>query len=338
MKYWNKKRLNKTFTKLKTHKNKKISDKDFQIIYKLLESGYSLQTALEFLPSDKKWLLSSLENGIDFMEFLKEQKTDISNHIYFFSSITTLSDAIKISHVLYGFKRKMQKTLYTKSCYPCILLICSFFIIKLFSNLILPQILNGFSFQQIPVHMITSLKVLNYIMNIFLITLVIIICIIVFSCINQKTQAKILCSLGTKFTCVKNYCSYIFANYLNELEKSGISTYQSIQYLEKVDLIWLRQLSNRLYQELIKGNDFISTIEQEMLFSKDFIHCMKLRAFTEENQSPFELFFIQQQEYWNLFLKKFTFYLLCTTYIFIGITVFLTFQIMLLPLQFIESF
>lgn len=202
----------------------------------------------------------------------------------------------------------------------------------------MPQIINGFSFQQVPVHMIASIKILNYVMNMFLILIGIIICIVTLACINQKIQMKVLYSIGIKFTCVKNYCSYVFANYLNELEKSGISTYHSIQYLKKVNVVWLCQLSNRMHQELIKGNDFLSIIEHEILFSKDFIHCMKLRAFTEGKQESFELFFIQQKEYWDLFLKKFTFYLLCITYAFIGITVFLTFQIMLLPLQFIETF
>lgn len=336
MKYWNKKKLKYGSIRLSQHK--KLTCNDFQTIYKLLEAGYPLQIALQFLPKDKCWILESLNQGIDFIDILKQQNTSIAKNICFFCSITTLSNAIQISNTLNEFNKKMVKTLFTKSCYPCILIICSFFLIKLFSNVILPQIISGFTTQQIPNYLISLIQYFNIFINLFLFMLIIIICIYILVCTNKNIQSKLLYILGSKLTCVKNYCSYVFANYINELEKNGISTYHSIQYLQNINILWLKQLAFRLYQELVDGNGLIDSIENEKLFSQDFIHCMKLRSVTQISKASFDLFFIQQQEYWNKFLKKILIYLFGFTYLFIGIAVSLTFQIMLIPLQFVETF
>lgn len=336
MKYWNKKKLK--YVSIRLNQHKKLTSNDFQTIHKLLEAGYPLQTTLQFLPKDKYWIAESLNQGIDFMDFLKQQNTSIAKNICFFCSITTLSNAIQISNTLNEFHKKMVKTLFTKSCYPCILLISSFFLIKLFSNVILPQLISGFAAQQIPTYLISLIQYFNIFINLFMFLLIISILISILVCINKNIQSRLLHTLGSKLTCVRNYCSYVFANYINELEKGGISTYYSIQYLQNIDILWLKQLAFRLFQKLDDGNDLIDSIENEKLFSQEFMHCMKLRSVTQTGKATFDLFFIQQQEYWNKLLKKSLIYLFGFTYLFIGLAVSLTFQIMLLPLQFVETF
>lgn len=136
---------------------------------------------------------------------------------------------------------------------------------------------------------------------------------------------------------IRCYCSYLFAGYIKELDTCGIATMHALQFLQEVPISWMCEMAKRMQKRLEQGEAFLHVLETERLLSKQLYRCLQMRMLTQESDKPMQLYLIQQEQYWNHLLKKCSYLLQGIAYGFVAVLVILVFQILMLPLQMLET-
>jgi competence protein ComGB len=235
----------------------------------LLEKGYSLSQAIEFLEiqqplsrrRDLQHCLSHLRSGLPFYQSLAPLHfhREAIGYLFFAEQHGDLSHGIAEAGKMLLHKAEYLQRFRKTSSYPLFLLFFMVLMLAIVQHVLLPQF---FQFSaSLSSSSITSIfiQVVSIIPNMFGVLCVFVIaCFLLYISWFQKleipTQINIIMKIPLIRSFAKLYFTHMFAMQLGHLLQGGLSIYESLQIFERQEkLPFLREEGKRMKQQLVKG-------------------------------------------------------------------------------------
>lgn len=318
----------------------KFKDHEWMQLASLLERGYTFTEVLSLLDVtyDQTILLERMKKNVSLQDIvLEDTRGKFHNYLAFFIRLNSLSEAIYSSLHMIEFEKQLKKELVKKTAYPLFIFIISFFTIYLFSNFVIPQLLSSFDNQENQI----LYEVLSIIKNGSIFICVCFIFLMFSFILIQKSTflsdlfyAKAIPNINV----CKDFISYFLSGYLKTLHERGLSSKQSFQFLNALEgNRYLVKTIRLLNQQLSLGTDMMVAIQNSKYLSKRFKANYMIASHNGEFEKTLESFMVLQREKWFLLIKKISICVQCISYAFIGVLVICVYQIMLIPLQMLET-
>ena len=307
------------------------------VISHLLDAGVDFKSSLQFFGTKYEPIISSLDNGVAIEDILANQNDAISKNMIFFLHYSSMKNAIANALSIVELQEKLKKELVAKLSYPTLIMIVCIALIKLFYQEIFPMLLSSFPNLEQNTLIIVILRIFYGFTWCLQYSFILLCIILLIASLSSQFQYLLIHHLVRYLPMLKQYCSYVFGHYLLILNEAGISTIDGLEYLKKLNHIWIQKLANTLVVQLNQGDDFLSLLEKNRYITNPLYQALQLRFHTQENNQPLQIFLTQQQEYWKLEVKKMTIIVYAITYLFVAIIVLLMFQFMLLPFDLLST-
>lgn len=309
-----------------------------QLMYfaQLISKGYSLHHALQLLNKDDEHILIAIEQGESIEKIIEDScKGCLKVFVTFFLNTTSIANALQCAIAMYQFEQDIRKKLIKQTAYPLFILVVSFFSVIMFSNVIIPQLIQNFEVDGSVIFEIVSL--INY-LSLILLGLLLLLIVLVVLC---KLSKKLLYSGGLIFVryigVVREWMSYYLSNYLIELDKHGMSTKHAFQFLQNVnDQPLLFIVVKKIYYDLQNGVEMMESIQNNPMISKNFKLHFTLGSSTNTFRDSLITYRDLQEKQWMNQIRKSSVLVQLISYSFVGILVICVYQIMLVPLQMLE--
>ncbi|MFV0382176.1 MAG: type II secretion system F family protein [Breznakia sp.] len=324
---------------IKKKRNKILNFKiyEWQYLSTLISKGYTIPQALSFMNMKDQEIISALKNGITIEEIIiKEADTIFLKRLSFFVQIMSLHEAISSGIHLYLFEQNLKRKFLKQSAYPLFIFFFSFITMHLFTSFILPQMMENFPSENN--HLLVIITIVKQSMSIFLI--VIFFCFLCVLVIGLFSKMKFSClrMFMDIIPFVATYPSFYLSVYLCELHKNGLSTKQSFHFLCKLDKkTILHHVANIINKKLENGIDLDTCIQKERFLSKRFKQYYALGSASNDFMNSLKHYSQIQEQQWFHTIQKLGITIQIISYAFVGILVICVYQIMLLPLQMLET-
>lgn len=317
----------------------RLHKEQYHFLSLLLKQGYSLLECLKILQIDITLMQCAIEEGKTIHEiFIQGNKGKFYEHLKFFLTVQDVGSAIEASLRMDDFEKGVIQKLVKSLIYPIFILLFSYVLLCFFTQFIIPQMLVSFSNDS----SLFLIKIIHSVQQIL--TYLMLgsgVGSIVFLCVQYKSTWKITLykTFGTYMFLHKDHTSFLFAGYLIELQKQGISTKDSIHYLQaikKVSFFYI--MINDMLEKLEEGNDFIEVIQNSLYLNHRFKVMIPLGILGSHTMTTLSLFIEQQQYCWERLRKKVTLSIQLLAYMFVALLVVIVYQMMLIPLSMLEQF
>lgn len=332
--------LNKPLPKNKfTIKNKQVffRKQDYLIISHLLDSGIDFKRSLQFFDTKYQAVISALNQGSSIQDILSKQKDGISKNIVFFLHYSSMKDAIEHAFALVRIQEQLKKQIVSKFAYPLVIVIVCIALLQLFYHDIFPMLMTSFPTMSNQMYIVWLVQVFYIFATIIKYSLILLSLVLVVAHLSVKIQYSLIHHTVAFVPILKQYCSYIFGQYMLILNQAGISTMDGLQYLVKLDCLWLSNFSLSILEQLEQGTDFLTIMHQSPYITNTLYQALQLRFHTQENHKPLEVYLVQQEELWKLEIKKLTLIVYAITYTLVALIVFIMFQFMLIPFDLLST-
>lgn len=317
----------------------RLSLQEWEFLSELLKNGYPILDALQLLDKGITLVQKQLEDGIDISTILlKEETGRFYDHLQFFMRITTLPDAILCAMHLLQFEQGIQKKLIKKAAYPFFILLFAYCMLLFFSTSIIPQMLTSFDLDHSFSFLRLMVSGIQIFCNLFAALCILCVGIGLYVKANKKVQSAILLKVQPHVQFLKDYTSYIFSGYLCELESQGISTRIAMSYLKDIRQETLFAIFiQKVIHQLEKGVALNDIFQTSPFLNDGFRLAFRIGSSTACLEKQLPLFMKQQEHIWEANIKRFSIAIQFIAYSFVGIVVFIVYQIMLIPLSMLEN-
>lgn len=289
--------------------------------------------------TDTQYIEDRLMNGNDIQDALfRDAKGLFYDHLQFFLTITSLEQAIESAHDMMHFQQGIKKKLFQRSAYPLFILFFSYIMLVFFSGMILPQMMEGFLTDSQHSNLLFFVHILQASCNGILIFCVLMLLVALFLLKQDALRLRFVLCLNRHSSFIYDYNSYLFAGYLLQLEERGISTKQSIYYLNHAHKnIVFQYFIQQIQQQLEQGVDLVDMLEENVLLNHEFRQSFRIGVMTASLTNILKTFLLQQEVAWDRKMKRYALYIQLLAYSFVGVLVVLVYQIMLIPLSMLET-
>lgn len=323
------------------HKQKRIlcfKTNQWLLFSSLLDSGYSFVKSLEIMNHKSKTIEELLNEGEDINKIvLQGQKGTFYKYLSFYLRFMSLSDSIKSAFKMIEFEKNCIKKIMDKCKYPIFILFLSFISIFLFSNYIIPQLLN--SFDSTESIFISLLYLLKYITTILFLLFLLFIVSLILILLNTKIHKAFYTSIFFKISILKTYLSYYLCGYMRILNEQGLSSLQAFQYLcELNNKSYLSYLVHEINDELNKGIELNQIILTNKYLDNDFKMYFGIGFHNGTLNENLNLYLISAEIKIESLISIISTFIHTVSYSFIGILLICVYQIMLIPLEILEQF
>lgn len=314
--------------------------KEFKALGELLEKGYPISDSLLVIHPRFKEIVYELEQGKTFEDIIiKEGRGSFYEHCRFFLSISPLSSAIQSALVLVDFKKQLKAKWIKETAYPIFVLLFSFVTLFIFSHLILPTMVNSFSQINEKQFLFQFINFLQYFVYFLLIVGIVILCFVLCFFFIEPFQCKVYESFLAQFTLSKEIFSYFIATYMVELIGRGCSTKEMMNCLLRMhQMPYMREIIHSLVHQLESGEDLAMMIQNQKHFQRQFKFFFSIGIYTQNLSSALRDYKEFQENAWMKKLKTASVLIQVSAYSFIGIMIVLIYQMMLLPLELLNTF
>lgn len=332
--------LKKVGLQKKKHKKITLTIDEWRQFASLLNSGNALVQCLDMMPMDTQYIKTRLEAGSRFEQLILENnKGRFYEHLGFFIEVTTLPDAIISTIEMMKWENELFKKFRKQSMYPSFIFVFSFISIYLFSQFIIPQLISSF---QTDVEDQTLFTIVNLLKNgCFLLfsILLIILFVLVIQHYNTTLHRYLYNKLSYQFGFCRQSISYYLSGYFIQLQKKGMSSKQSLQYMMRLQKkSYLSYTVEQLYAHLQEGEELLLFLENNRYLDRQFKNYFMIGSHNSDLVSALQSYMNIQMIRWEKQLKFLTNIIQSFAYIFVGILVVCVYQIMLIPLQMLEQF
>lgn len=283
-------------------------------------------------------LTQSLEQGKNVLELLTQgQRGAFPIHLSFFFRITSLADAILSALALEKFQKGVKASLWKQCSYPLVLFIFSFLTLYLFSSFIIPTMMQSFDMAETNGLLRIGVLVLQGFASVVL--LFVLGCMGLFVLAKTKTSIKFsLLQFLQRTSLPQAYCSYHLAGYYRELIQHGISTRHAFLFLHELHAATLLgDCTRKIQEELESGIEITLCLQHNEWISKRFLQSWNIGVHTQAMPDALMQFMERQEEEWKEKIRLFSQILQACAYLFVALMVVLVYQIMLIPLQLLET-
>lgn len=324
-----KKRLQKKMLKKKL--NYKI--KQWGILSQLLESGYSLNESMVFLNTNQ---LQELDKHSFYDLYIKNFKGSFYNNLRFFYSLFPLDQAIKNSISIEEFKNNIIQKLVKTTVYPIFIFIISICILMFFSISILPQLIINFNIKSTMFNVVQMMPIIFNFIGIVIFVLMITVGTIYL--INKSLFYFILKSVFIYIPIFKQIHSFYFLGYFSKLYECGLSSKACIEYLLKLKTYKVfNEMIYEINEKLNQGKSLIECIKSQKILSYECKESV-LMAYKTKKQVNFyrQGLFLIEQNITNI-IQKITRFITFFSYLVVLLVVLIMYQLMLIPLDMIQT-
>lgn len=270
--------------------------------------------------------------------FLQHQHGAFYDHLRFFLRITSLADAIDAAIQMKGFEQTIKKKLIKQTSYPILLFVMALATLYVFSVFIIPQLMQSFDMETSNPALLMITKGLEY-GAIFLIVLVICLVLFLVACMrNGVLRYRVGKQLLRITSFPADVCSYTLAGYLIQLQTQGVATQAAFQFLTEVKKdSWFTHCVQDLTKALEAGSDVCDAYKEQPFIDDGFLKSWQIGVYTQQMTSALDDFMKRQENSWFRLVKTIGVGIQCGAYTFVAIMVLLVYQIMLVPMQILET-
>ncbi len=247
--------------------------KDFELF---LTRGHSVKETIEFLniSYNLKAMEQVLLKGGSFASALKKMNytEDVILLIRINEESGNLASGIYEAIELIELRNQNRHQIINQLRYPLFLLVMIFCVVVFVDNLVLPQILNLYASFGVDIPFVIGIFLsIIEIMPYLILGLVLVISAFVFSfsLINFETKIKYIGKIpyiGQEYRVIYNVS---FISYMHSLLKSKITLKEAIEILSmQNENKMIEGEAKRIKNELAKGEDFVSTINNRLYLSE----------------------------------------------------------------------
>lgn len=322
-------------------KNKQCTHKfktyEWTYLVHLLKQGFSVKEAILLLDEHTN-IPSLLEQGKSIEQILCENKHGaFYTHLYFFLSITSLPNAIVSALDMEAFEKNMIKKLTKQISYPLFILVFSFVILYLFTSMVLPQLIMSFDLQDENQTLMFTVVLLKWIIQLCFFTMLMTLIIVLAAKNNERLRMKIYAHTPWLHL-PKDLTSYRMAGYFIPLIQHDISTKDAFSFLskrKKCDLI--THCATEIKNQLEQGMDLLDALKQNVWINTAFYDTWRIGIHTKDMKEALVSMMRRQEDTWTCQIKYLTIGIQVFAYGFVGVMVLIMYQIMLIPLQLMET-
>lgn len=310
---------------------------EWEYLAKLLQKGYPFIDCLTIMRKDTTVLTKKLTQGIELADGILPYASDnLAQHLTFFLSLTSFANAIQYAIHMVGFENNMKKKLKKETAYPIFIFFFAYVTLFFFIQFVIPQLLLSFPLESLDMFFVISIYLLKFLC--LVIGISILISVFAYVYYQKNTLSRKMLQPLMKFSLCKEYISYIFSSYLKELEADGLSTKAAISYLVNVPskpmfTLFIHDIQNKVEQ----GSELPIVIQQHPYLCEMFQMNFAIGVKTGTLADCLEDYLIFQEERWLMSIHRASTLTQVISYGFVGFLVIMVYQILLVPLQLLES-
>lgn len=309
---------------------------EWEALAQLLKQGYPFREAYEMLQGDQR-LFYAMEKGYPLSKCLVQGHHEpFYEHLRFFLDITALPNAILSALAIDDITRKIQSKLLKEISYPLFLFLMSFCTLMVFTTFILPQLIQSFdmSSSSFLLMAVAILKLFSYI-----VLWGMIIVLIIGLLMKRSLSIKLFVLNAIRFSALpQQYCSYLLAAYYTQFIRHGISTKNAMAFLAQLKTTSLLSIcAQQIEDKLLKGMSLDECLKEQKWLDKSFIKHWHIGSHTQNMEAAMIQYQDFQSEQWKRLLKRTGKSIQVFSYGFVAGMVILVYQIMLVPLQLLET-
>ena len=286
---------------------------------------------------DAQEIASILEYYDSFIEVLiASAKGKFKAYFSFFIRLCPIQNAIDYSFEILSFEQELRTSIVKKSLYPCLIFTMSFAAVLLFSNYVVPQLLNSFSEFDQP-YLIVLLNFEKISASLFVIGLFIL-AIITFLLTSLDPLKRAFFQYAYRIPLCREKISYDMAGYLRLLHEHGLSSKESFRFLlELNEKSYIQRCASLLYEGLLQGKDSLLLIKQCPYLTKNFKTAYWMGTKANEYEDSLKAYQKTQKNKWLRSIQILSVALQTISYTYVALLVICVYQIMLVPLQYINE-
>lgn len=311
---------------------------EWKYLYALLDSGYPLVQAITMIRPDVS-LQVYLEQGMEISDLLLTgQKGSFYKHLRFFFALSSIKEAIDCSIHLEAFENNIRKKLIQQTSYPILLFCFAFATLYIFSSYVIPQLMQSFDMEHENALLVQGVQILRGAIYLLALFLLCALGIVILSA-HHASVYQFTLNVMIKLTSLPaDLCSYTLSGYLLALTKQGISTKEAFHFLIQLPKQgMLYRCVRELYQGLEEGEDILELFEKQPLLNASFVQCWRIGMHAQNMTKALQDAMERQEEAWSRLIKRISIVIQAGAYSFVALMVILVYQIMLVPLQLLES-
>ncbi len=322
----------------------KMDDYKWLMLAKLIERYGNIKDSLTMLekmyPKTKRisQLKTQLEKGILLKDILNNDSFE--KQLAFYIQYIDIMQAIRITFQKKKQSEKLKKELFEKLAYQIILLISSIFLLILFTELVLPNMITSLDLtNQKTDTIINAFKVINIIKNIVIFALIGLITFIFYiKAFEKEAHFWLLFHKINKDKIIKIIATYYLVNDLAIFLENGLSLHQSLDILRfnKTNRL-TALLAHHFNSALLKGSDFEDSLDIE--YFDDEFHSICLFGLKDNDFIGAINDYKQISSFkFEQLIKKASVIFQTVCYLFVAIIIVLAYQVLLMPLEILQEF
>lgn len=309
-----------------------MTENEMEVFSLLEKNGLPFQDAIHLSFHQHESITDLLQKGVPFFEIVRHQKGRRLKRMASLMEYFSLSQAVQYDQKLQQTRELLTKKLLKNSLYPLFIMAFASILIWFFSNNILP----AFSaFEHEDTALLDSLKIMSGLFWFIVAAIGMLIAYFLYT----KPNYALIWSLLFKIPLLKILCSCECAALFECTQNSGLATVQTISFMQKATgFPFASILSRHWNKKLSLGYSLMNCIRQDDRLDEMFIRFFEIGS----QVSMMETMMKSYQESSILKLeritKKISNYILYFAYGSVGLLAISVYQIMLAPLNLLESF
>lgn len=313
----------------------KVSKDEIEQLNVLLEQGLDMKTIVSLTFSNADLMLQDLAKGEEFLTILtKNQKSTFFETLAILGKRMSLKEAIHCANEVQKGVQDMISHLIKTSIYPMVMFIFGYCMVLFFSLSVFPTMKMYDADQDL--ELMLKILQIGYSFLFFLFVLIIIVTLI--SVIKQDFGIWLIKNILFRFSFVKEIMTYQFAIIFYHLLNHGLSTAKALEVLlECQHLYSVRIYAKNLKEQLERGQSLSMAIQSIDSFDPLFVRFFELGLYACSLLQLVKLYSDKALLRISYLFKTVALRLQLVAYACIGVLVIVVYQILLAPLNMLQS-
>ncbi|MBP3853375.1 MAG: type II secretion system F family protein [Erysipelotrichaceae bacterium] len=322
--------MNKDVSKInKPSTTYEISENEIRRFSYLTGHGLDVMTGIRLCFSQQEKILSSLRQGKKFSEIIRGHNSDFFRYISVLSNYISLQDCVECVHTIESGQNQMKKTLLKQSVYPLFLIGFSYFLILFFTLTILPAMqvyLNEGTMNLV--------HALFFFYSLILIAVVAALFLYFFGQRIGPVRKKLF-----EWRVQKQITTYEFCILYRQLHRHGLTSMECVQAIEKMGFNpFVSYTAKRIRTDLSQGHSFLQCVQQTKTLDPSFVQFLNIGMQSGQPDSLLKAYEGKTLDDLTRWVKRTSGMIQIFSYIMVAVLIFVFYQIMMVPLNLLETF
>lgn len=305
----------------------KVSKNELQNFLALSKSGLDILTVLKLSFPYSDQLIEELNRGIPLSEiFLAHSKDDLFQLLHILSAHMSFEKALDCANEIENASKKRKERFILQIAYPLFLFFFSYGLILFFSYSIVPSMMSYAES--------SSFWILDFLRIFYTLILFILFLFVLFFLLKKKIKTLNKYCLNILF--IKKYQSLLFSYIWKSLLDNGLVTSECFCVMENISKT--RNEAKLLNKYLTSGYSLLQAIANTFKDLNLFYQFIETGLASSNLSNLLNIYIQRQEKDIDLTVKKLSKGIQLFSYLCVAIVVFVFYQVMLLPLNMLNTF